>query len=61
MQRVPLHCENIAIVPQDTVLFNDTLLHNLRYGRSTATEEEVQKVGKGPCRGPVQLLHAVAM
>ena len=30
-----------AIVPQDTVLFNDTLRHNLRYGRVDATEEEV--------------------
>jgi ABC-type transport system involved in Fe-S cluster assembly fused permease/ATPase subunit len=30
-----------AIVPQDTVLFNDTLRHNLRYGRPDASEEEV--------------------
>ena len=30
-----------AIVPQDTVLFNDTLRHNLRYGRVDATEAEV--------------------
>jgi ABC-type multidrug transport system fused ATPase/permease subunit len=30
-----------AIVPQDTVLFNDTLRHNLRYGRVGATEAEV--------------------
>lgn len=34
---------NIAIVPQDTVLFNDSLLHNLRYGRAEATVEEVLK------------------
>ena len=30
-----------AIVPQDTVLFNDTPGDNLRYGRVDATEEEV--------------------
>ena len=35
--------ENIAIVPQDTVLFNDTLAHNLRYGRASATDEEVMR------------------
>jgi ABC-type transport system involved in Fe-S cluster assembly fused permease/ATPase subunit len=33
--------ENIGIVPQDTVLFNDTIRHNIRYGRPDATEEEV--------------------
>lgn len=25
--------EVIGVVPQDTVLFNDTILHNIRYGR----------------------------
>jgi ATP-binding cassette subfamily B protein len=29
----------IAIVPQDTVLFNDTLEYNLRYGRPDASDE----------------------
>ncbi|TAG83264.1 MAG: ABC transporter ATP-binding protein/permease [Betaproteobacteria bacterium] len=29
----------IAIVPQDTVLFNDTLEYNLRYGRPEASDE----------------------
>ena len=28
-------------MPQDTVLFNDSLLHNLRYGRADASVEEV--------------------
>ncbi len=32
----------IAIVPQDTVLFNDTLLENLRYGRPAASDQEVR-------------------
>ncbi|KAK3260129.1 hypothetical protein CYMTET_30901 [Cymbomonas tetramitiformis] len=31
----------IAVVPQDTVLFNDTILANIRYGRPDATDEEV--------------------
>ena len=33
----------IAVVPQDTVLFNDTLLYNLQYGRPEATREEVEQ------------------
>ena len=31
----------IGIVPQDTVLFNDTILYNIRYGRTDAAEDEV--------------------
>ncbi len=31
----------IAIVPQDTVLFNDTIYYNINYGRPEATREEV--------------------
>ena len=31
----------IAVVPQDCVLFNDTLRENISYGRPTATDEEV--------------------
>lgn len=33
----------IGMVPQDTVLFNDSLLYNIRYGRPDATEEEVKR------------------
>ncbi|GAA0779922.1 MULTISPECIES: ABCB family ABC transporter ATP-binding protein/permease [Pseudomonadati] len=32
----------IAIVPQDTVLFNDTLYENIRYGRPSATQAEIE-------------------
>ncbi len=32
---------NIGVVPQDTVLFNDTILYNIRYGRPDATDEDV--------------------
>ncbi|HEX6319093.1 MAG TPA: ABC transporter ATP-binding protein/permease [Burkholderiales bacterium] len=31
----------IGIVPQDTVLFNDTIRYNVRYGRPGASDEEV--------------------
>lgn len=31
----------IGMVPQDTVLFNDTIAYNIRYGRPSASEEEV--------------------
>ena len=33
----------IGIVPQDTVLFNDTVYYNIAYGRPTATREEVEQ------------------
>jgi ATP-binding cassette subfamily B protein len=32
----------IGIVPQDTVLFNDTIYYNLAYGRPGATREEIE-------------------
>ncbi|GAB5592954.1 Iron-sulfur clusters transporter atm1 [Umbelopsis nana] len=31
----------IGVVPQDTTLFNNTIYHNIRYGRIDATEQEV--------------------
>jgi len=31
----------IGIVPQDTVLFNDTILYNIQYGRTLASNDEV--------------------
>ena len=31
----------VGIVPQDTVLFNDTILYNIRYGRRNATMAEI--------------------
>lgn len=33
----------IGMVPQDTVLFNDTIAYNIRYGRPSATDEEVRE------------------
>src|SRR5690606_32746875 len=36
----------IGMVPQDTVLFNDTIAYNIRYGRPDATNEEVEKAAE---------------
>jgi len=36
----------IGIVPQDTVLFNDTILYNIQYGRPAASFEEVVAAAK---------------
>jgi ATP-binding cassette subfamily B protein len=33
----------IGIVPQDTVLFNDSILENVRYGRPSASDDEVRE------------------
>ncbi|EME82738.1 ABC transporter, ABC-B family, HMT-ATM type [Pseudocercospora fijiensis CIRAD86] len=33
--------KHIGVVPQDTVLFNESLMYNLKYARQTATDEEV--------------------
>lgn len=36
----------IGMVPQDTVLFNDTIAYNIRYGRPEATQEEVEAAAR---------------
>ena len=36
----------IGIVPQDTVLFNDTIYYNIAYGRPDATRAEVEAAAK---------------
>lgn len=36
----------IGIVPQDTVLFNDTIEYNIAYGRPSASREEVQAAAR---------------
>ncbi|KAI9000654.1 P-loop containing nucleoside triphosphate hydrolase protein [Trametes punicea] len=36
----------IGVVPQDTPLFHSDVLHNIRYGRLDATDEEVVEVAK---------------
>ncbi|MTI16723.1 ABC transporter ATP-binding protein/permease [Rhodobacteraceae bacterium RKSG542] len=37
---------HIGMVPQDTVLFNDTIAYNIRYGRPDATDEEVREAAR---------------
>jgi ATP-binding cassette subfamily B protein len=36
----------IGIVPQDTVLFNDTVEYNIGYGRTGATREEIEEAAR---------------
>ncbi len=36
----------IGVVPQDTVLFNDTIYYNIAYGRPDATREEVMEAAR---------------
>ena len=36
----------IGIVPQDTVLFNDTVAYNIAYGRTGATQQEVEAAAR---------------
>ncbi len=36
----------IGMVPQDTVLFNDTIAYNIRYGRPDASDEEVRAAAR---------------
>jgi ATP-binding cassette subfamily B protein len=36
----------IGIVPQDTVLFNDTIWYNIAYGRPDASDEEIVRAAK---------------
>jgi ABC-type transport system involved in Fe-S cluster assembly fused permease/ATPase subunit len=45
VQQVSLRAA-IGMVPQDTVLFNDTIEYNIRYGRPDATEAEVAEAAR---------------
>jgi ABC-type transport system involved in Fe-S cluster assembly fused permease/ATPase subunit len=37
----------IGVVPQDTVLFNDTIRYNIAYGRAGATDAEIDRRRQG--------------
>lgn len=37
----------IGVVPQDTVLFNNTIKYNIKYGRLNATDADVIEAAKG--------------
>ena len=38
--------KNIGIVPQDTVLFNDTVFYNLKYGKIGSSDKEIWKAAE---------------
>ncbi|KAI8606075.1 hypothetical protein EDD21DRAFT_394120 [Dissophora ornata] len=38
--------EQIGVVPQDSVLFNDSIYYNINYGRTNATREEIEAAAK---------------
>ena len=41
--------QNIGVVPQDTELFNDTILYNLKYGNQNANFDQIQSAAKSAC------------
>ena len=41
--------QHIGVVPQDTVLFNDTIMYNLKYANPDATDEEVYAAARAAC------------
>ena len=43
--QMSLH-EAIGVVPQDTVLFNDTILYNIAYGRMGASQTQIENAAK---------------
>ncbi len=45
VQQSSLH-QLIGVVPQDTVLFNDTVHYNIAYGRPDASEQEIQAAAR---------------
>ena len=40
---------HIGVVPQDTVLFNETIMYNLKYANQKATNEEVYEACRAAC------------
>jgi len=38
--------QSIGIVPQDTVLFNDTIAYNIAYGRPGASQEDIESAAR---------------
>ena len=49
--------ERIAVVPQETALFNRSILENIRYGRPDASDEEVVEAARRAfCDGFIRLL-----
>ena len=40
---------HIGVVPQSPILFNDTVMNNIRYARLSATDEEVFEACRAAC------------
>ncbi len=45
VSQTSLH-EAIGVVPQDTVLFNDTIRYNIAYGRAGATQAQIEEAAR---------------
>ena len=45
MTQTSLH-DVIGVVPQDTVLFNDTIRYNIAYGRDGATQDQIEDAAR---------------
>ncbi|MBX5462270.1 MAG: ABC transporter ATP-binding protein/permease [Steroidobacteraceae bacterium] len=43
---LPLVRQAISVVPQDTVLFNDTIGYNIAFGKPNATQQDVERAAK---------------
>lgn len=43
---LPVLRQSIAVVPQDTVLFNDTIAYNIGFGRRGSTQEEIEAAAR---------------
>ena len=41
--------DRIGVVPQNPILFDDTIMNNVRYGKITATDEEVFEACRAAC------------
>ena len=41
--------DRIGVVPQNPMLFDDTVMNNVRYGKITATDEEVFEACRAAC------------
>jgi ABC-type multidrug transport system fused ATPase/permease subunit len=51
--------KRIASVPQDSCLFDETILYNIRYGKPDATEEEINEaIDKANLRATINKLPA---
>ena len=48
IRNVPLNSlrQQISVIPQDLILFHDTILENIRYSNTYATEEEILNAAK---------------